>query len=77
MFKRVSIRKVGLTLICFTLTIMTCCNYQLFESRGVSLLESIVMSLTATAILAIYALVTVTIAIITGSIIIACVKYFI
>lgn len=77
MFKGWSVTRVGLTLICLALAIMSCCNYQLFASHGVSLLDNIFMSLVATVILATYALVTVAVAVVAGSILLACVKYFI
>lgn len=77
MFKGWLITKVGLTLICLALAIMSCCNYQLFISHGVNSLDSIFMSLVATVILATYALVIVAVAIVAGSIILACVAYFI
>ena len=60
-----------------TLAIISCCNYQFFASHKVSLLDSVFMSLIATVSLAAYALVTVAVAIVAGSIILACVKYFI
>lgn len=77
MFKGWLITKVGLTLICLALAIMSCCNYQLFISHEVSSLDSIFMSLVATVILAMYALVTVAVAVVAGSILLACVTYFI
>ncbi len=60
-----------------TLAIISCCTYQFFISHGVNSLDSIFMSLVATVILATYALVIVAVAIVAGSIILACVAYFI
>lgn len=77
MFKGWLITKVGLTLICLALAIISCCTYQFFASHEVSSLDSVFMSLIATVSLAAYALVTVAVAIVAGSIILACVKYFI
>ena len=60
-----------------TLAIISCCTYQFFASHEVSLLDSVFMSLIATVSLAAYALVTVAVAVVAGSIILDCVAYFI